>query len=322
MNLNKQNTFLVFILFGFIGFTCVLISGLLISAAVITRRSLIANSMLSTSTITTPFSHQNNLSSQISQTQTPSRTIEPPLFSIQPTDGTKETSGSISAELTQTSIAPTIIYINPTEPTSTISPIIFDNWCVPWHTETKLGVVTRVIDGVTIEVEIDDEIRTVRYLGLALANDNDYPNSSQRASNANVALVDGQKVLLVKDLAYKDSDGLLFRYVLSNGVFVNRDLVGNGFVLTYMLPSEISCSDTLIEAELAAINNQRGIFAPSPTPTRAIILNPTSTVSPTGEIVITKIQPKGTGWQDPEEYIEGRYPGRSRRFFTYGQESG
>ena len=54
------------------------------------------------------------------------------------------------------------------------------------------------------------------------------------------------------------------------------------------------------------MDNQIGMWAPRPTPSRPVIFHPTATVSNSGELIITSVQPKGVGWQDPEEYVEIR----------------
>jgi endonuclease YncB( thermonuclease family) len=189
-------------------------------------------------------------------------------------------------------------------PTNTIGPIVFDSWCIPWQTERSQGTVTRVIDGVTIEVETDTGIVQVRYIGLSLASETLYPHSSLSAKEANHDLVDGQKVLMVKDRSETDEEGYLLRYVIANGIFVNQNLVYYGYAQANIIPPDTSCSNTLLEAESSAMLNHRGIYAPLATATRSIVLNPTATVHTLGEVLITTIQPLGDGWQDPNEYIE------------------
>jgi endonuclease YncB( thermonuclease family) len=78
--------------------------------------------------------------------------------------GTLQTSQTPS--MAPTAPAPTI------EPSITPSPtfasLAQDAWCVPWNTPSDSAQVVKVIDGVTIEVNLKGEIVPVRYIGVDL----------------------------------------------------------------------------------------------------------------------------------------------------------
>ena len=98
-------------------------------------------------------------------------------------------------------------------PTVTIGSINFDSWCIPWHTEASRGKVIRIIDGITIEVEIDGDPFIVRYIGLDLPS----PDFHAQSLETNAELVFNGEILLVKDRSEMDEEGRLLRYVIAGG---------------------------------------------------------------------------------------------------------
>jgi len=113
-----------------------------------------------------------------------------------------------------------------------------------------LARVTRVIDGDTIEVEIDGRVEQLRYIGI------DTPEHGlpwfQESTDANRALVEGQTVRLERDVSERDRYGRLLAYVyLTSGTFVNGALVSQGLADSVAYPP-----DTSHQAELDAIEEQ------------------------------------------------------------------
>jgi endonuclease YncB( thermonuclease family) len=193
-------------------------------------------------------------------------------------------------------------------PSPTTGSVALDSWCVPWNTESTIAKVREVVDGVTIEVVIDDDVIPVRYVGIELPDYTEDPQIWIRAREKNRELVDGKTVLLVKDRSDKDSEGRLLRYVLMGSVFINRQLVESGYAIAAFSVPDVSCGEVFQESEALARAAGRGLWAPTPTSTRSI---PTHTPTPArnGDVVIVKISYKGTFWQEPEEYVEIRNDG-------------
>ena len=54
------------------------------------------------------------------------------------------------------------------EPSQTNRPLAQDAWCVPWNSKTARAQVLRVIDGITIEVQLDGKVEQARYIGVDL----------------------------------------------------------------------------------------------------------------------------------------------------------
>ena len=93
---------------------------------------------------------------------------------------------------------------------------------------SETGRVVRVIDGDTIDVKLSDgqEVR-VRYIGVNTP-ERDEP-CYEEATVANRNLVEGQDVLLVKDVSDTDQYDRLLRYVYVGNTLVNGVLVQEGW---------------------------------------------------------------------------------------------
>lgn len=130
-------------------------------------------------------------------------------------------------------------------------------------------LVTRVIDGDTIEVQIGMAILTVRYIGIDTPETVDPRRPVQcfgrQASNENKKLIEGKKVILSKDVSETDKYGRLLRYVyvkLENGefLFVNDYLIRQGFAKASTFPPDVKYSQAFLEAEREARENRMGLW--------------------------------------------------------------
>ena len=104
------------------------------------------------------------------------------------------------------------------------------------------------------------------------------------ATEANRALVEGQQVILVKDVSETDRYGRLLRYIyLENGTFVNAELVRQGYAVIATFPPDVRHQELFLELEREAREAGRGLWAqpsgsePLPTGDPA----PTNPASPT-----------------------------------------
>jgi micrococcal nuclease len=132
-------------------------------------------------------------------------------------------------------------------------------------------MVTRVIDGDTIEVSIGGTIYKVRYIGIdAPELDDERPEFcalAQEATRLNRQLVDGKNVQLEKDVSETDKYERLLRYIYVDGTFVNVKLVRQGLAWAKVYKPDIKYQDTLEKAEAAARQDKIGIWQeiqPSP----------------------------------------------------------
>ena len=113
--------------------------------------------------------------------------------------------------------------------------------------------VQRVLDGNTCELT-DGNI--VRLIGI------DAPEAGETCSTEATqhisSLISGETVYLEKDVSETDIDGRLLRYVYVNGVFVNLELVNEGYAYAVSYPPDVAYSSQLADAEEDAVNNDRG----------------------------------------------------------------
>ena len=118
--------------------------------------------------------------------------------------------------------------------------------------------VTQVIDGDTITVEGGYR---VRYIGIDTPEI--YPKLEtygMEALEANRKLVEGKEVRLERDVSETDKYGRLLRYVYVDGIFVNAELVRQGWAEAKAYPPDIEYQDYLEELEAEARQAGRGIW--------------------------------------------------------------
>ena len=146
--------------------------------------------------------------------------------------------------------------------------------------------VVDVIDGDTIEVEIDGVTERVRYIGI------DTPEIGQRcaeeATEANRRLVSGKRIMLVPDKENRDIYDRLLRYVYSGGELVELKLVELGLARPLKIFPNVRHSDEIAEAARTARANGTGclwdpellaearrlkaLATPTPTPSKRIVV--------------------------------------------------
>lgn len=141
------------------------------------------------------------------------------------------------------------------------------------------GVVTRIVDGDTIEVGVTGtspgpgageaavgETYTVRLIGI------DTPESvkpgspvecfGREASAAATALLEGAEVRLVKDVEETDRFGRLLRYVYMGEEMANARLVVNGYASAFTYPPNVRHSDLFVQLQRDARESERGLWSP------------------------------------------------------------
>lgn len=167
-----------------------------------------------------------------------------------------ETATTTAMSAINTPIPTTIYAPEPTGPTP----------CAPAN-RLQEAYVSRVIDGGTIEVTIGEKRYKVRYIGIEppeATTEEDY--FANQATAKNSGLVEGKLVTLVKDVSEADKDDRLLRYVFAGEVFVNYELVKEGYALAYAYPPDVSCADTFLKAQQYARENNKGLWGPTPIP--------------------------------------------------------
>jgi micrococcal nuclease len=143
----------------------------------------------------------------------------------------------------------------------------WESWDGPWEDKPAASatvVVTRVVDGDTVEVHLDGDEEDVRYIGV------DTPETVKpgepvgcfgpQASAFNHRLVEGRRVRLVFGAERRDVYGRLLAYVYLDGRFVNAELVRRGLARTLTIPPNDRFAGELKRLEIAAARAGRGLW--------------------------------------------------------------
>lgn len=120
----------------------------------------------------------------------------------------------------------------------------------------ETGRVTRVIDGDTIEVDINGTIYDIRYIGMNTPERDE--SCYQDATDANRDLVEGETVRLVRDVSDTDRFDRLLRYVYVGDVFVNERLVEQGYAEVVRYTPDTSQFQNFRSLEQTAARENRG----------------------------------------------------------------
>jgi micrococcal nuclease len=135
--------------------------------------------------------------------------------------------------------------------------------CVPAGQTPVEAKVVHIADGDTITIEIDKQDYRLRYIGIN-APELDSQTQSELAREStefNSSLVDHKTVTLYRDTSETDRYERLLRYVFVGDVFVNYELVRQGFARAQDYPPDSACKDTFAEAERLAQLEDLGIWA-------------------------------------------------------------
>ena len=122
----------------------------------------------------------------------------------------------------------------------------------------------RVIDGDTIEVLIDGESYTVRYIGIDTPEVGDprpdIQAVAEEATLVNRGLVEGKVVKLEKDVSETDQYDRLLRYVYVGDTFVNTELIAGGYAWAKTYSPDIRYDALFQDMETGAKENNLGIW--------------------------------------------------------------
>jgi micrococcal nuclease len=132
---------------------------------------------------------------------------------------------------------------------------------------TATGVVTRVIDGDTVTLDVADHQETARLLGIDTP-ETVHPTKpvmcfGAEAHNRTAALLPvGTTVRLERDEVPRDKYGrlLLYLYRSSDGLFVNQELVDEGYATTLFISPNGAHRHQLEAAVSAARAGGRGLW--------------------------------------------------------------
>jgi micrococcal nuclease len=156
--------------------------------------------------------------------------------------------------------------------------------------ETVTARVVSVVDGDTIKVEIDGIVFPLRYIGMDSPETHSPTKPLQwmgpEATLANQSLVEGQTVVLERDVSETDQFDRLLRYVwIERGdqwLMVNRELVRLGFAVSKAYPPDTKYQSLLDAAQQEARAAQVALWSATPTPAPTAVPPPPVTPAPPG----------------------------------------
>lgn len=126
------------------------------------------------------------------------------------------------------------------------------------------AIVTRVVDGDTIWVEIEGDEFRLRYIGIDAPETVDPRRPVQcfghEASERNRQLVEDKIVGLEKDISDADSFGRLLRYVWVEDSMINAALVEDGYALAFTYPPDVRYAELFVSLQVTARENGRGLW--------------------------------------------------------------
>jgi len=128
--------------------------------------------------------------------------------------------------------------------------------------------VDRVVDGDTVDVDINGQISRLRLIGMNSPESVD-PNEpvecfAIESSNKAKELLEGKSVRIEADptQGYTDRYGRLLRYVyLEDGTSFNQYMIANGYAIEYTYKSAYKYQEEYKQAEQEARTNKRGLWA-------------------------------------------------------------
>ncbi|MBK8023591.1 MAG: thermonuclease family protein [Chloroflexi bacterium] len=116
--------------------------------------------------------------------------------------------------------------------------------------------VVSIIDGDTIDVELNGSTQRVRYIGVNTPERDEVCYAD--ATQANNAFVGGKTVILVRDVSETDQFSRLLRYVYVDGVMINEQLVREGWAEAVEYRPDTRHTAGFRDLEQAAARDNRG----------------------------------------------------------------
>lgn len=123
-------------------------------------------------------------------------------------------------------------------------------------------LVTRVIDGDTIELSNGEK---VRYIGVDTPElhhpQKEVEYYAREAYEANRRLVEGKRVRLELDVEERDRYGRILAYVYVDDLMVNEWLVANGYARVATFPPNVKYAERFLQLEREARQAKIGLWA-------------------------------------------------------------
>jgi len=178
------------------------------------------------------------------------------------TQAAQDFAATLTAEAPSATTTPLPPTATPVPPTPTPTPLPPSPTPTP-TSASETAQVVEIVDGDTIDVQIGGQVFRVRYIGI------NTPEVGQpcaaEATTYNAGLVMAKTVTLIKDVSETDQYGRLLRYVYVGDMFVNAELVRQGYANAATYPPDVAYADLFVQLEAEARAGGRGCWG-GPTP--------------------------------------------------------
>jgi micrococcal nuclease len=134
--------------------------------------------------------------------------------------------------------------------------------------DLETATVAQIVDGDTIELA---DGRRVRYIGINTPERNQ--PYYKDATEANRQLVGGKDIQLEFDAETFDKYGRTLAYIWVEGVMANIEIVNRGFANAFTVPPNVKYEEEFRQAERAAREAERGLWAGSDVSLKIVDLN-------------------------------------------------
>ena len=124
-------------------------------------------------------------------------------------------------------------------------------------TEIKSGLVTRVIDGDTLEL---DAKYSVRLIGIDAPEEKGDECFNLESTLALEEMTLNRTITLEKDISDTDKYDRLLRYIWIDDVMINQKLVEQGYSIAKSYPPDTKYVQDLVEAQSYAKSNNHGLW--------------------------------------------------------------
>lgn len=154
----------------------------------------------------------------------------------------------------------TVVSKEATEPVSdaSVPPTSLQEWVVNIGGGQEFARVTFVVDGDTVEIQTEERVRLIG-IDSPERGDPYYTEARNKLSE----LVLNKQVRMEKDVSEKDRYGRLLRYLYVGNLFVNLEMVKQGYASAYTYPPDVKYSQQFLVAEQEARNKKVGLWVPA-----------------------------------------------------------
>ncbi len=134
------------------------------------------------------------------------------------------------------------------------------------HNLSRKYLVTRVVDGDTIEIDYNGSKEKLRLIGIDTP-ESVHPEASKNVEFGKIATeftkeaLENKEVVLEFDVSKRDRYGRLLAYVWIDGIMFNKTLIESGIALVTTYPPDVKYAEEFVKLQEQARKNKLGLWA-------------------------------------------------------------